>query len=783
METTLLLSQKHSSFVSKNHWTSYEQAEKVALATPASFQILSGVSLHHIRCYQEGFGEGNKVTAMNNHAGSGPSSAKDIMATIAVGVIQMAMFIYDFFTFPIYYAAQRPWSVNKTRIRADIIHRTDSEVLLRPRYQTCDKLEEFKVAGIDTMDKCWKYAVDKHMHKRMVGTREVLREEKEIQANGGVVTKLIMGEYHWKTYLVIDKMATNFGRGLRELGLNRLENIGIFAETKEEWLVCALSCFKQTFPLVTLYPNLGEDAITYGINQTEVTHVITTHDLLPKFKKILPQTPTVKYLIFIEDQITSTEKTGYKDGVTLHSFRELCDLGGTSNASAVPPNMNDPAIIMYTSGSTGVPKGVVLPHEALVATVKATHLIGQPKRPGDIYLGYLPLAHILELLSEINVLVQGVPIGYSSPSTMIDNSCRIKVGHKGDCSVLKPSGMSAVPLVIDRIYKGILEQIHDKGIFLEKLMIFFLKYKSFYRQQGMTTPILDTLIFKKFRALVGGRLRLMLSGGAPLSPDTHDIVRNALSLPLIQGYGLTETCSVGTIMESDELTTGRVGPPMQGIEIKLINWEGGNYLVTDSPNPRGEIVIGGKNIATGYYKMPDKTMEDFSQDEMGCRWFRTGDIGEIFPDGTLKIIDRMKDLVKLQSGEYVSLGKVEALLKTCSLVENICIYGDPSKYSCVALVMCVRKHLMTLGEHLGLKDHSFKELCISEEVRSAVFKEITAHSKKVRLERFEIPGAITLVQEPWTPESGLVTAVFKLRRKQIQDYYTKELQKMYTITK
>ncbi len=220
----------------------------------------------------------------------------------------------------------------------------------------------------------------------------------------------------------------------------------------------------------------------------------------------------------------------------------------------------------------------------------------------------------------------------------------------------------------------------------------------------MRTPLLDRLIFKKMRALVGGRIRLLLSGGAPLSPDTHDFVRNALSLPLVQGYGLTESCACGTIMDSDELTTGRGGPPLQGVEIKLVNWEEGNYKVTDKPNPRGEIIVGGGNVATGYYKMPKKTKEDFYKDETGRRWFKTGDIGEIYPDGTLKIIDRKKDLVKLQSGEYVSLGKVESLMKTCSLIENVCVYGDPTKFTCVALVVADRNKLTTLGEKLGLGD-------------------------------------------------------------------------------
>ncbi len=163
-----------------------------------------------------------------------------------------------------------------------------------------------------------------------------------------VFKKWVMGEYKWKSYVQVDEISTHFGRGLRELGLNPKENVCIFAETKEEWLMCALGCFKQTFPLVTLYANLGEDAIAHGINQTEVTHVITTHELMPKFRNVLHRTPTVKYLIYLEDQIHETETTGYKDGVQILSFYEVVAKGKTSKAIAVKPTTLDPAIIMYT---------------------------------------------------------------------------------------------------------------------------------------------------------------------------------------------------------------------------------------------------------------------------------------------------------------------------------------------------------------------------------------------------------------------------------------------------
>ena len=179
--------------------------------------------------------------------------------------------------------------------------------------------------------------------------------------------------------------------------------------------------------------------------------------------------------------------------------------------------------------------------------------------------------------------------------------------------------------------------------------------------------------------------------------------------------------------------------------------------------------------------MPEKTKEDFFKDGAGTRWFRTGDIGEIYDDGTLKIVDRKKDLVKLQYGEYVSLGKVESVLKTCPLVDNICIYGESSKSFCVALLVPDRNKLTTLAEKNGIAADSFESVCADKDITKVVLKELCTHGRKAGLERFELPGAVTLCPELWTPESGLVTAAFKLKRKPIQDYYNKDLKKMYTI--
>lgn len=210
-----------------------------------------------------------------------------------------------------------------------------------------------------------------------------------------------------------------------------------------------------------------------------------------------------------------------------------------------------------------------------------------------------------------------------------------------------------------------------------------------------------------------------------------------------------------------------------------MNWEEGNYRVTDKPNPRGEIIIGGGNVAAGYYKLPDKTAEEFQTDAEGRRWFLTGDIGEFYPDGTIKIIDRKKDLVKLQFGEYVSLGKVEATLKGCPVVSNVCIYGDSSKSYVVGIVCPVPEQLTKLAAKYGKSNLSFIEQCQDKDVTGAVLREVVNHCKQTKLEKFEVPGALCLTGEEWTPESGLSTAAMKLKRRPIQDRYQADIDRMY----
>ena len=477
----------------------------------------------------------------------------------------------------------------------------------------------------------------------------------------------------------------------------------------------------------------------------------------------------------MEDQLQKTPVDGFKPGVKIIPFREIVRSGASSKGQEIvttPPTPEDTAIIMYTSGSTGTPKGVILTHRNLIATMSCLMFMLDPK--DDIYIAYLPLAHVLELLSENTMMLFGIKVGYSSPNTMTDVSTKVNKGCKGDARVLQPTMMCAVPLILDRIYKNIQDSVKKRGPAFQKVFEYCYSYKLHWMRKGRDTPLCDRIVFNKIRALLGGKMRFILVGGAPLSAETHDFIRTCLGVILVQGYSLTESCCTGTVMENREMSTGTVGKPMTGVEVRLVNWDEGNYKVTDRPLPRGEICLSGAPIAKGYFKLPDKTAESFFQMD-GRRWFRTGDIGALEKDGTYRIIDRKKDLVKLQLGEYVSLGKVEAQLKTHPLVENVCIYADPYKKSPVALVVPSRPKLEELAQKLG-NTESYERLCKNPEVLDAVLSDL--HTTP-GLQRFELPTALTLCTEQWTPESGLITAAFKLKRKVVQGFYQTHINRMY----
>lgn len=634
---------------------------------------------------------------------------------------------------------------------------------------------------ISTLPELFEISCKSHSERFFLGTRRLIAREVETSEDGKVFEKLHLGDYEWKTFGQTLEAVCSFASGLVQIGHKSEERVAIFADTREEWFIALQGCFRRNVTVVTIYSSLGEEALCHSLNETEVTTVICGNKELKKLMDISQQLETVKRVICMDDEFPSEASSTW----TTTSLADVQKLGRESPVDPSFPLSADVAVIMYTSGSTGLPKGVMMTHGNVLATVSAVMTIVPDLGKRDTYMAYLPLAHILELAAESVMATIGSAIGYGSPLTLTDTSNKIKKGTKGDVTALKPTIMTAVPAILDRVRDGVRKKVDAKGGAAKKLFDFAYARRlsaingSWFGAWGLEKLLWDVLVFGKIRAVLGGQLRYLLSGGAPLSGDTQRFINICVGAPIGQGYGLTETCAGGTFSEFDDTSVGRVGAPLPCSFVKLIDWPEGGYLISDKPMPRGEIVIGGSNITLGYFKNEEKTKEVYKVDEKGMRWFYTGDIGQFHPDGCLEIIDRKKDIVKLQHGEYVSLGKVEAALSISPYVENIMVHADPFYSYCVALVVAAQQTLEGWASKQGIEFTNFEELCAKEQAVKEVYASLVKAAKQSRLEKFEIPAKIKVLAAPWTPESGLVTAALKLKRDVIRKEFSEDLTKLY----
>ncbi|KAK8538740.1 hypothetical protein V6N13_009121 [Hibiscus sabdariffa] len=635
--------------------------------------------------------------------------------------------------------------------------------------------------GITTLAELFEQACKEHSDKHLLGTRKLVSREVDVTDDGRSFEKLHLGEYEWLTYAKTFEAVCNFASGLVQLGHKKEERVAIFADTREEWFIALQACFRLNVTVVTIYASLGEEALCHSLNETEVTTVICGNKELKKLVNISGQLDTVERVICMDSEFPTSASYRW----TVFSFADVESVGRTNPVDADLPVSADVAVIMYTSGSTGLPKGVMMTHGNVLATVSAVMTIVPGLGSKDVYLAYLPLAHILELAAENLIPAVGGVIGYGTPLTLTDTSNKIKTGTKGDASVLSPTVMAAVPAILDRVRDGVRKKVDAKGGLAKKL--FDLAYSrrlsaingNWFGAWGLEKLLWDFLVFRKVRAILGGRIRFLLSGGAPLSADTQRFINICLGAPIGQGYGLTETCAGATFSEVDDTSVGRVGSPLPCSFVKLIDWPEGGYLISDSPMPRGEIVVGGPSVTLGYFKNEEKTKEVYKVDERGMRWFYTGDIGQFHIDGCLEIIDRKKDIVKLQHGEYVSLGKVEAALSISPYVDSIMLHADPFHSYCVALVVASQQAVEDWASKQGIVFTDFADLCEKEETIKEVLSSLVQTGKKARLEKFEIPAKLKLVSTPWTPESGLVTAALKIKREAIRKAFSQDLANLY----
>ena len=554
------------------------------------------------------------------------------MTSFLVTLINVIVSSIDLILYPINFLIyKKPWKLPPRRPYGYQPHQlifcgaNSSQVLLKPSLPepTCENSQAMKTAGVDTMNMVLEYMMAKYGNRPCLGYRKVLGTRKYLTDDGTVLEKIIFEDrYTWQSYHEIHQRVFNVAKGIYSMGIRPKDKLLIYADTSPEWLITALACFKSSVTIVTLYTNLGDEGIIYGINQVQVHTLVTNQSLLPKILSLKEQLPHLKTVIVFVNHATKKVIYLRQNHITIVPFPHVESRGTKMNTSQLKqPTPDSEAVIMYTSGSTGEPKGVILTHKNLTSSlmgccIRACNLMGYERYSEEVYLAYLPLAHIFEITQEIIVLSLGIKVGYSSPHTLTDTSTAIMPGHRGDISILRPTVMAAVPLILDRIYKSFRSKVGQKGQSFQEIFDFCVAYRVWWLRKGYDTPFLNRVLFGKIRNSFGGHLKAIIAGGAPLSPNVHNFLRATLGINLAQGYGLTESNGGITLSTAEDLSVGRVGNLLPGVQLKLKDWVEGGYMVLDQTGhgPRGEILLGGPMIASGYYQLPEKTEESFYVD-------------------------------------------------------------------------------------------------------------------------------------------------------------------------
>ncbi|CAO1629069.1 unnamed protein product [Parajaminaea phylloscopi] len=646
---------------------------------------------------------------------------------------------------------------------------------IRRSYRTPEKLISSPGDGINTMVDVFNFALKKFTNKPVLGWRDTVRvheEEKEVtkKVDGKDVKEkkkwqyYELSDYKYLTYAELDDKIAAVSSGLSNLGLSKETRFNIYSATSLNWQLLAHSCFRQNIPFCTAYETLGEEGLSHSLSEPDVVGVFTNEALLDTLTNVIADTKTVRYVIYdgkpSEEKLAKLKgKLEGREGAKIISLSDVLEDGKKNKAEAHPPTKDDVACIMYTSGSTGAPKGVILTHSNLVASVGGVvELLGEHLLATDTFLAYLPLAHILEFVVECSLIFVGVTMGYGSVKTLTDQSVR---NCQGDLAAFKPSVMVGVPAVWEQIRKGITAKLAGAPAIARTMFSAGLTVKR-NKIPGLS-GFFDAVVFKKVQAATGGRLRIALSGGAALSRETQEFLDLAL-VQLLQGYGMTESSAMCAIVTPDfHKDYGTVGVPVPSIEIKLKDVPDAGYFSTNDP-PQGEVLIRGPAVTKGYFKREETTKETIDSDG----WLMTGDVGQWNKDGTLSVIDRKKNLVKLSHGEYIAVERLESTYKSCGLVQNLCIHAHSDARQPMAVVFPreadFKKALSSKG--IGSDGDDLSSLCNKKEAAKYVQDELNALGKKNGFKTQELVQGVVLVDEELP-----MTAAQKLQRKQVTEKY------------
>ncbi|KAH9004893.1 acetyl-CoA synthetase-like protein [Lactarius hatsudake] len=592
--------------------------------------------------------------------------------------------------------------------------------------------------------------------------------------------------YVWQTYAQVDDRRRNLGSAIHTLfengtvGGGELPTVGLWSPNRPEWVVVELALNAYGKVGVSLYDTLGDEAVEYIIDHAHITMIFTTSYHLARLLKAAPRHSHLKLIVVIDELEPEARRLAevwsQTQGIKVDELSELENFGKKHRQDIIHPAPTDLATICYTSGTTSVPKGVMLTHGNL-ATAAQSNLYGYAIGAEDraILLSYLPLAHIYERINQLAMIALGASIGFftGDPLRLLE-----------DAQVLKPNYFPSVPRVLNRIYQAAMVAGDVPGV---KGAIFRhavrTKLDNLYSTGAVTHPLWDRLVFRKVRAALGGNLKLVVSGSAPISGEVLDFLKIALACEITEGYGMTETGAVCTrCLPGDPTSGGTVGPPQPAIELKLVDVPGMNYTAEDKPFPRGEICCRGPTVFTLYYKDERNTKETVEADG----WVRTGDIGEIDDFGRFRVIDRVKNIMKLSQGEYVALEKIENVYSRIPVAMQVFVYGSSLKSYLIGVVVPDPVQFATFASRVlerKIDPEDVKvlmELCADSRIADVMLAELNKVAAK-SLKGFEQLKRVHLSLDPFTVDDNTLTPTLKIRRRDAYNKYKVVLDSLYEL--
>uniref|UniRef100_A0A8C7YKJ1 Long-chain-fatty-acid--CoA ligase n=1 Tax=Oryzias sinensis TaxID=183150 RepID=A0A8C7YKJ1_9TELE len=537
--------------------------------------------------------------------------------------------------------------------------------------------------------------------------------------------------YEWQSYQEVIDRAETIGSALLHRGHSNTGDkfIGIFSQNRPEWTISELACYTYSLVVVPLYDTLGTESIGYILDRAAISTVIC--DVPEKARMILDcvkgEGKTVKTIVLMEAFDSELETRGQENGVAIISLKQFEAIGKANPQKPVLPKTNDLAIVCFTSGTTGDPKGAMLTHQNIISNTAAFIRITQVNSPLRLTVLHQLFMKLFDFFSNLCpqgvVLIHGARIGY------FQGDIRLLMD---DLKTLQPTVFPVVPRLLNRMFDKVFSQANTP---MKRWMLdFAFRRKESELKNGVvrTDSMWDKLIFKKVQASLGGHVRLMITGAAPVSPTILTFLRAALGCQFYEGYGQTE-CTAGCSMSMPgDWSAGHVGPPLPCNAIKLVDVAEMNYLAA---NGEGE-------------------------------------------NGTLKIVDRKKHIFKLAQGEYIAPEKIETVYNRSDPVAQIFVHGESLQACLVGIVVPDPDFLPIWAQKKGFEG-TYLDLCQNKDVKAAILEDILTLGKEAGLKSFEQVRDIALHTEMFSVQNGLLTPTLKAKRTELRNRFREEINELY----